>query len=218
MTSGLPFADRPEAGRLLGAALLSRLDADADVVVLGLPRGGVPVAAEVADALGAPLDVLVVRKLGAPGHPELAVGAVAAGGVRVLNEGLLRELAVGDRALDRVTRAEVAELRRREAAFRGDRPSGEPAGRTAVLVDDGLATGATVLAALQAVRVLAPARVVVAVPVGAAEACARVAAVADELVCLHCPAPFGAVGRYYRDFRQTSDDEVRRLLAARPDR
>lgn len=216
MTSRLPFADRTEAGGLLGAALLGRLDGD--VVVLGLPRGGVPVAAEVADALDAPLDVLVVRKLGAPGHPELAVGAVAAGGVRVLNDELLRELAVGDRALDRVTRDEVAELRRREAAFRGDRLPDEPAGRTAVLVDDGLATGATVLAAVHAVRVLAPARVVVAVPVGAAEACARVAAVADELVCLHSPAPFGAVGRYYRDFRQTEDDEVRRLLAARADR
>lgn len=216
MTTGLPFRDRTEAGRMLGAALQGRLDGG--IVVLGLPRGGVPVAAEVADALGAPLDVLVVRKLGAPGHPELAVGAVAAGGVRVLNAGLLRELAVSDRALDRVTRVEVAELRRREAAFRGDRRPVEPAGRTAVLVDDGLATGATVLAAVQAVRMLAPARVVVVVPVGAAEACTRVAAVADELVCLHAPAPFGAVGRYYRDFGQTLDDEVRRLLTARAHR
>jgi putative phosphoribosyl transferase len=208
----LPFDDRAAAGRALGAALQGRFP-DERVVVLGLPRGGVPVAAEVAAALRAPLDVFVVRKLGTPGHRELAMGALASGGARVLNEDLIRSLGVPDEAVERVAAAELVELRRREQLYRGDRPRVDVAGCTALLVDDGLATGASVLAAVQAVRAARPARVVVAVPVGAPEACRRLSAVADEVVCLHAPPGFGAVGTYYRDFRQTSDDEVERLLA-----
>jgi putative phosphoribosyl transferase len=208
----LPFDDRAAAGRALGAALQGRFP-DERVVVLGLPRGGVPVAAEVAAALRAPLDVFVVRKLGTPGHRELAMGALASGGARVLNEDLIRSLGVSDEAVERVAAAELVELRRREQLYRGDRPRVDVAGCTALLVDDGLATGASVLAAVQAVRAARPARVVVAVPVGAPEACRRLSAVADEVVCLHAPPGFGAVGTYYRDFRQTSDDEVERLLA-----
>jgi putative phosphoribosyl transferase len=207
----LPFRDRVEAGDALGSALRARL-AGQRVAVLGLPRGGVPVAAQVATALDAPLDVFVVRKLGAPGHPELAVGAIAGGGVRVLNHEVVSHLRVDDDALERVTQQERAELQRREHAYRGDRPPVDVAGRTAVIVDDGLATGATVLAAVAAVRALEPDRVVVAVPVGAPDACHRVAQVADDVVCLHAPRRFGAVGAFYRDFRQTTDDQVQRLL------
>jgi putative phosphoribosyl transferase len=209
----LPFRDRAEAGAALGSTLRDRLGTRG-VVVLGLPRGGVPVAAQVAEALEAPLDVFVVRKLGAPGHPELAVGAIAAGGVRVLNSAVVSHLQVDDDALDRVTRQELAELQRRETLYRGDRPAVALAGRTAVVVDDGLATGATMLAAVAALRAAAPDRVVVAVPVGAPDACRRVAGVADDVVCLHAPRRFGAVGAFYRDFRQTSDAEVQRLLSS----
>jgi putative phosphoribosyl transferase len=208
----LPFRDRAEAGAALAAALRDRF-ADDRLVVLGLPRGGVPVAAPVAEALHAPLDVFVVRKLGTPGQPELAMGAIASGGVRVLNTALVDRLGIDDDALERVTREESAELRRRERQYRGDRPPVDLAGRTVVLVDDGLATGASVRAAVEAVRAAAPHRIVVAVPVGAPESCARVAEVADDVVCLHSPASFGAVGTYYLDFGQTSDDEVQRLLA-----
>ena len=202
------FRDRADAGRQLAAAL----HVDGDVVVLGLPRGGVPVAAEVAAAQGAPLDVLVVRKLGAPGRPELAIGALAAG-VRVLNEALVARLRVPPQHLARVTADEQAELERRERAYRAGRPALDVADRTVVLVDDGLATGATVVAAVEAVRRRAPRRVVVAVPVGAPEACARVEQVADELVCPHRPREFRAVGAHYGDFGQTGDHEVQRLLA-----
>jgi putative phosphoribosyl transferase len=219
-SSGLPFTDRSEAGRALGAALRDALrdrhDGGADdgaVVVLGLPRGGVPVAAEVAAALDAPLDVFVVRKLGTPGHRELAMGAIASGGVRVLNDDVVRQLRIPVEDIERVTAAELGELRRRERAYRGDRPALHLAGATVLLVDDGLATGATVMAAVEAVRAAAPNRVVVAVPVGAPDACRRVSAVADDVVCLHAPERFGAVGTYYRDFGQTPDDEVERLLA-----
>jgi putative phosphoribosyl transferase len=208
----LPFRDRAEAGAALAAALRDRF-ADDRLVVLGLPRGGVPVAAPVAEALRAPLDVFVVRKLGTPGQAELAMGAIASGGVRVLNTALVDRLGIDDDALERVTREESAELRRRERQYRGDRPPVDLAGRTVVLVDDGLATGASVRAAVEAVRAAAPHRIVVAVPVGAPESCARVAEVADDVVCLHSPASFGAVGTYYLDFGQTSDDEVQRLLA-----
>lgn len=207
----LPFADRADAGVALGSALTGRVEGD-DVVVLGLPRGGVPVAARVAHALHAPLDVFVVRKLGAPGHPELAMGAIATGGVRVLNRSVVRHLRVDDDALERVTQQEQREVHRRVREYRGDRPALVLEGRVVVLVDDGLATGATMLAAVEAVRAAGPARVVVAVPVGAADSCARVAGVADDVVCLHTPARFGAVGAYYRDFRQTTDGEVQRLL------
>ncbi len=209
----LPFTDRAEAGRALAVELAQR--PYVDPVVLGLPRGGVPVAAPVADALGAPLDVAVVRKLGAPGHPELAVGAVGPGGVRVLNDDVVRALGVDEAALEEVTTRELAEVERRERLFRGDRRAVALAGRTALLVDDGLATGATMLAAVRLAQVAGAGRVVVAVPVGAATSCRRLAQAADEVVCLHRPEPFAAVGRHYRDFDHTEDDEVRRLLAER---
>lgn len=215
-SSALPFADRTEAGRALGAALRGRWDDEA-LLVLGLPRGGVPVAAEVAAALQAPLDVLVVRKLGTPGQPELAMGAIASGGVRVLNPSVVRVLGIADDAIEDVAAGELVELERRERGFRGDRPRPELAGRTVVIVDDGLATGATVRAAVEAVQSASPSRVVVAVPVGSPEACALVGEVADEVVCLHAPPRFGAVGAYYTDFTQTSDDEVQRLIGERGD-
>ena len=209
----LPFADRTEAGRALGAALRARWTGERPVV-LGLPRGGVPVAAEVAAALDAPLDVLVVRKLGTPGFPELAMGAIASGGIRVLNPSVLRLRGIDDAAVDRVAADELVELERRERAFRGERPRPELSRRAVLLVDDGLATGATVRAAVEAVRTTAPARVVVAVPVGARDAVALLGQSADEVVCLHAPEPFLAVGAHYDDFAQTTDDEVRRLLGA----
>ena len=205
------FEDRVAAGVALGEALRRTWSGGAPVV-LGLPRGGVPVAAGVAEALGAPLDVLVVRKLGVPGQPELAMGAVASGGVRALNPSVVAELGIGAGTVERVADAEHAEVARREALFRGERPRPVLHDRTVVLVDDGLATGATMRAAVEAVRSTGPARVVVAVPVAAAEARDLLAAVADEVVCLAVPRPFGAVGLHYRDFRQTSDEEVRRLL------
>lgn len=210
----LPFRDRPAAGRALGAALRDRHDSSA--VVLGLPRGGVPVAAEVAAALQAPLDVYVVRKLGAPDQPELAMGAIAGGGVRVLNEGLVHRLGVSGDAVEQVAAAELVELLRREHEYRGDQPPPELAGCTVLLVDDGLATGATMRAAVEAVRAARPERVVVAVPVGSPDACALVGAVADEVVCLHSPESFGTVGAHYADFTQTTDEQVRRLLVDRP--
>lgn len=206
------FRDRTDAGLALAGAARRRIGGD-DVVVLGLPRGGVPVAAEVATALGAPLDVFVVRKLGTPGHRELAMGAIASGGIRVMNDDLVRRLLVPPDAVRAVVDEETAELHRREAAYRSGRPPLELAARTAVLVDDGLATGATMLAAVEAVRAAGAHRVVVAVPVGSPEACDRLRAQADDLICLHAPVDFGAVGSYYADFAQTSDDEVRRLLA-----
>lgn len=205
------FTDRPAAGRALGAALRAGWTGDVPVV-LGLPRGGVPVAAEVAGALGAPLDVLVVRKLGAPGNPELAMGAIASGGIRVLNPSVLRLRGISDAEVERVAAQEQAELERRERAFRGERPPLELSLRAVVLVDDGLATGATLRAAVEAVRTTAPARVVVAVPVGSPQAVALLEAVADEVVCLHAPAGFTAVGAYYEDFTQTSSEQVRALL------
>lgn len=206
------FADRTAAGRALGAVLQGRW-ADEVPVVLGLPRGGVPVAAEVAAALGAALDVLVVRKLGAPGHPELAMGAIASGGIRVLNPSVLRARGLRDADVERVAAQERRELERRERELRGDRPPLSLSLRPVVVVDDGTATGATVRAAVEAVRTTAPARVVVAVPVGAPDAVALLEQVADEVVCLHVPAAFGAVGAYYDDFTQTTDEQVRRLLA-----
>lgn len=209
MTAAL-FADRTAAGRALAAQV--RVREPHARAVLGLPRGGVPVAAEVAAGLGAPLDVLVVRKLGVPGHPELAMGAIATGGVRVMNDELVRSLDLAPAAVDDVVRAELRELERRELAYRGDRPPLDVVGRTVVVVDDGLATGATVLAAVQAVRARGAGRVVVAVPVGAPDACRRVAAVADDVVCLHAPDGFGAVGAHYDDFRQTTDEQVQSLL------
>lgn len=212
----LPYRDRTEAGQLLASQLLagepaSRYGRD-DVVVLGLPRGGVPVAAQVAAGLGVRLDVCVVRKLGLPSQPELAIGAIASGGVQVLNEALVRRLDISSAVIEDVSRREGAELRRRERAYREGRPATTVEDRCVVLVDDGLATGATMRAAVQAVRAAGARTVVVAVPIGAPDSCQALASVADEVVCLQAPQWFGAVGAYYRDFSPTDDDEVRRLL------
>jgi putative phosphoribosyl transferase len=206
------FRDRREAGALLGR-LLERYRGRPDVEVLGLPRGGVPVAAEVARALGAPLDVLVVRKLGVPGHEELAMGAIALGGVRVLNHDVVEGLGVSAAEVARVTEQQTGELTRRERLYRGDRTQPPIAGRIAILVDDGLATGATMRAAVAAVRVAGAARVVVAVPVGAEASCDTLVREADEVVCAATPEPFHAVGLWYDDFSEITDDEVRALLA-----
>ena len=207
----MAFRNRADAGRVLAQHL--RHLAGSDLVVLGLPRGGLPVAAVVATALGAPLDVLVVRKLGVPGHPELAMGAIASGGVRVLNTAVIASLGLTAADVDRVGALEEAELARREETYRPGRDPADVAGRVVVLVDDGLATGATMRAAIDAVRARSPARVVVAVPVGARETCDRLAAEADEVVCVHTPAAFHAVGQWYDDFAQTTYGEIRALLA-----
>jgi predicted phosphoribosyltransferase len=206
------FHDRSDAGQSLAEKLAHYANRD-DVVVLALPRGGVPVGFEVARALGAPLDVFVVRKLGVPWHQELAMGAIASGGVRVLNREVVRSLGIPAAAIDEAVEREGEELRRREAAYRDGRPRPDVRGKVVILVDDGLATGSTMRAAVAAVRQLGPARVVVAVPVGAAEVCREFASEADEVVCAERPEPFFAVGAWYDDFRQTTDDEVRDLLA-----
>jgi putative phosphoribosyl transferase len=205
------FQDRHDAGRRL-AETLPAYKGRKDVVVLALPRGGVAVGYEVAVALGAPLDVFVVRKLGVPGHAELAMGAIATGGVVVLNTGVVRALGITETLVEQVAEREERELSRRERLYRSERPAEPIAGRTAILVDDGLATGASMRAAAQAVRRQAPARLVIAAPVAAAETCDELRAAADEVVCAETPEPFYAVGLWYRDFTQTSDDEVRSLL------
>ena len=211
------FADRMDAGRSLAASLKAHAGAP-DTLVLGLPRGGVPVAYEIAQSLKLPLDVLVVRKLGLPWQPELAMGAIASGGALVRNEEVVRYL--GDRAdaFEAVRVREQAELERRERDYRGDRPPLAMRGRTGILVDDGLATGATMEAAVRSLRALGARRVVVAVPVASAEAKERIAEVADEVVCLATPMSFSAVGQWYADFGQTEDAEVRELLARAPAR
>ncbi len=206
-----PYHDRRHAGVEL-AARLGRFKGRNDVVVLALPRGGVPVAYEVARALAVPLDVFVVRKLGMPGHRELAMGAIASGGVRVLNEDVVRGYKVSESAIEHIAREEQAELERREYEYRGGRTLVELRDRIVLLIDDGLATGATMKAAVQAIRAHAPSRVVVAVPVGSPETCREFAAIADEIVCARAPAYFAAVGQWYRDFSQTTDEEVRDLL------
>ena len=207
-----PFTDRTDAGRQLAGQLAS-YSGRSDVLVLALPRGGVPVAAEVARSLAAPFDVFLVRKLGVPGHEELAMGAVAEGGVRVLNESLIDELAIPESAVDRVAKQEQLELERRAQAFRGARTAPDVAGRLVILVDDGLATGATMEAAVMALRQRRPARIVIAVPVAAREAAERLNRIADELVAVALPEPFYAVGGWYEDFAQTTDREVVSLLA-----
>ena len=206
------FHDRFDAGRQL-AADLDQYAGRPDVIVLALPRGGVPVGYEVARALGAPLDVFLVRKLGVPGREELAMGAIASGGVRVVNEDVVSELRITDRWLDVVAARELEELRRREEAYRDGRPAPAVRGKVGILVDDGLATGASMRAAVGALKKLGPSRVVVAVPVGAAQTCRELEQIADEVVCAEQPDPFYAVGTWYRDFDQTTDDEVRELLA-----
>jgi predicted phosphoribosyltransferase len=193
--------------------VLTRYRASPKAVVLALPRGGVPVGYEVASALDLPLDVLVVRKLGMPSQPELAMGAVASGGAVVLNDDVLRYLPRGSDAVEQVKARELQELARREESYRGDRPALQMSGRTAILVDDGLATGATMEAAVRALRNLDAERIVVAVPVASIEARERIAAVADEVVCLQTPPFFSAVGPWYERFDQTEDKEVRELLA-----
>jgi putative phosphoribosyl transferase len=182
------------------------------VVVLGLPRGGIPVAHEVAKALSAPLDVFVVRKLGVPLQPELAMGAIASGGVRVLNADVIRILDIPQETIEQVTRREQQELERRERAYRDGRPQVALANQQVILVDDGLATGSTMRAAVTAVRDLRPSKVIVAVPVGTPETCRELATIADEVVCVETPEPLEAVGMWYRDFSQTTDDEVRDAL------
>jgi len=206
------FRDRTEAGRQLAAKLRTYANRP-DVTVLGLPRGGVPVAFEVASTLGAPLDIYLVRKLGVPGYEELAMGAVATGGVRVLNDEIVRALRIPDYVIDAVAAWEQQELARRERVYRGDRPEPKVQGRTAMLVDDGLATGATMLAAIKALRQQQPARIVVAVPTAAPETCEEMRAEADDVVCAITPEPFYSVGLWYEDFSQTTDEEVRDLLA-----
>jgi predicted phosphoribosyltransferase len=207
-----PFADRREAGRLLGEALAARASIGDGTIVLALPRGGVPVGFEVAAALDAPLAVFVVRKLGVPWHPELAMGALASGGIRYVDESLMRQLGVSQAQLETVVAREAAELSRREALYHAGAPLPPLQGRPVVLVDDGLATGATMKAAVRAVRAQSPRRTIVAVPVGAPDTCAALREEADEVVCLRTPSDFRAVGLWYAHFDQTTDAEVRSLL------
>jgi predicted phosphoribosyltransferase len=205
------FRNRTDAGRQLAGKLAPYADRP-DVVVLALPRGGVPVASEVARALGAPLDVFVVRKLGVPGHEELAMGAVATGGLRVLNDEIVHGLDIPEREIAAVADRELHELSRRERLYRGDHPPPDVGGRTVILVDDGLATGATMRAAVQALRQQQPARIVVAVPTASPDTCEALKPAADDVVCAMTPEPFFAVGHWYDDFTQTTDDEVARSL------
>jgi putative phosphoribosyl transferase len=205
------FRNREEAGRLLARALADYTGRE-DVVVLGLPRGGVPVAAEVAGVLGVPLDVLVVRKLGALGQEELAIGAIGEGGVRVLNDRLVRDLGLSREVIDRIAGREEHELERRVAAYRGGHEALEVEGKTVIVVDDGVATGATMRAGLQTLRALGAARIIAAAPVGAADSVGLLEEDADDVVVLETPAWFSAVGQWYEDFGQTSDEEVRDLL------
>jgi putative phosphoribosyl transferase len=217
MTSDPPappiFRDRADAGRVLARALAGYAGRS-DVIVLGLPRGGVPVAYEVARALGAPLDVFLVRKLGLPGHEELAMGAIASGGIRLLNEDVVDAYYVSDAQIAAVTETEQRELERRERLYRDNRPLPQLRGRTVILIDDGLATGATMRVAVLALREESPARIVVAVPVAAAETCDDFRTIVDEIICAETPSPFYAVGLWYEDFTQTTDEEVHELLNA----
>ena len=205
------FRDRVDAGRQLAGALSAYANRD-DVIVLALPRGGVPVGYQVAKQLQVPLDVVVVRKLGVPGYEELALGAIASGGVRVLNQDVVRILPDADRIVEAVTANELVEVERRERVYRDDRPPLDVRGRTVILIDDGLATGATMHAAVRALREQEPAKIVVAIPVCAPETCREMQNFADETVWLFAPEWFHGVGQFYDDFSQTTDDEVRRLL------
>jgi putative phosphoribosyl transferase len=209
----VPFRDRVDAGRQLASRLTPHAGRD-DVVVLALPRGGVAVAYEVARALGVSLDVFVVRKLGVPGHEELAMGAIASGGVRVLHDPVVRQIRDAGKWIEAATEREQRELQRREREYRDGRPALVPGGKIVILVDDGLATGSTMRAAVKALRMSQVAKLIVAVPVGAPETCTELQREVDELICLVAPEDFQAVGQFYADFRQTSDEEVRELLAA----
>jgi predicted phosphoribosyltransferase len=206
------FEDRREAGRVLAERLREYAN-DRNVLVLGLPRGGVPIAYEIARSLGLPIDVFIVRKLGVPGYEELAMGAIASGGVRVLNQEVVQRLGISDRQIDAVAAREQQEIERRELEYRGDLPPLNIRDKKIILVDDGLATGATMHAAVQALDEAGAARIIVAVPVGSVEAVDRIGGEADEIVCPLQPSDFQAVGQWYDDFSQTSDEEVRELLA-----
>src|SRR5436309_10333510 len=212
MTTTSGFRDRRDAGRAL-AGKLTAYAGRGDVVVLALPRGGVPVAYEVAHALRAPLDVFVVRKLGVPGHEELAMGAIATGGICVINEEVVRMLRIPEKVIDAVVAKEQRELERRERLYRDDRPPPDVNGCIVILVDDGLATGSTMLAAVEALRQQHPARLVVAVPVAAPSTCEEFSTEVDEVVCIQTPEPFYGVGYWYEDFSQISDEEVHNLLS-----
>lgn len=212
----MAFKDRVDGGRQL-AGRLTKYERRSDVIVLALPRGGVPVAAEVSKALGVPFDLFLVRKLGIPGHPELAMGAIAEGGVEVLANDLIRDLRIPQSAVQQIAVRERLELDRRDAMYRGGRARPQVNDRTVIVVDDGLATGSSMQAAVLALRQLKPARIVVAVPVGARDTCERLARIADEVVCVSMPEPFQAVGRWYEQFAQTTDDELRRLLSRPPE-
>ena len=207
----LPFRDRPQAGQLLSKKL-GRYANRADVIVLALPRGGVPVAREIARSLRAPLDVFLVRKLGAPGQEELAMGAIASGGVRILNQDIVQTMGIPAHVIDSVTATEVQELARRERLYRGDRPAPDVMGRTVILVDDGLATGATMRAAVAALRRMKPRRIVIAVPIAAVPTRQEFGREVDEIICLHTPEPFFSVGFWYDDFSQTTDEDIREML------
>jgi putative phosphoribosyl transferase len=206
------FLDRYDAGRRLASALTSYADRS-DLLILALPRGGVPVAYEVARALHAPLDVFLVRKLGFPGHEELAMGAIATGGVRIIDQQIVQMFGISDEAIDRVTATEQRELERREQLYRDGRPAPDVKGRTAILIDDGLATGSTMRAAVQALRQEGARKIVIAVPVAPPETCEAFRDEVDDIICAVTPEPFRAVGIWYADFSETTDDEVRELLA-----
>ena len=205
------FRDRKEAGKLLAAQLATYANQQ-NVIVVALPRGGVPVGFEIAQALHVPLDVIVVRKLGVPGQEELAMGAIATGGIRILNKDVVQFLDISDEVIDEITTHEIQELERRERLYRGERPAYNIRGRTVILVDDGIATGATMHAAVAAIKQRQPTRIIIAVPTAAPSTCDEFAVEVDELVCVIRPEPFIAVGYWYGQFSQTSDEEVRRLL------
>jgi putative phosphoribosyl transferase len=209
------FHDRIDAGKQLAAAL-TEFEERPDVVALGLPRGGIPVAHEVATRLRLALDVCLVRKLGVPGHPELAMGAIAGGGIEVLNLDLIRDLGIRRSLVEQIAVRERLELERRDRVYRGGRQPAIVNARTVLLIDDGLATGSTMEAAILVLRQQAPARIVVAVPVGPRETCERLRTLADQVVCLSTPEPFSAVGEWYEEFAQTTDDEIMRLLGPTP--
>ncbi|MGI8961075.1 MAG: phosphoribosyltransferase [Bryobacteraceae bacterium] len=211
MEASQVYRDRTEAGQILAQHVLAEIH-DVDPLVLALPRGGVPVAFEVARALHAELDIFLVRKLGLPGHEELAIGAIASGGVRVLNRELIEELQLSEGLIDRITAIEEQELQRRERLYRENRAPLIMRDRTVILIDDGLATGASMMAGVRALRQQDPRRIIVAVPVGAPETCLEFRVQADEVICPSTPEPFGAVGAWYDDFSQTTDNEVRDLL------
>ncbi|MBI4474951.1 MAG: phosphoribosyltransferase [Acidobacteria bacterium] len=205
------FADRADAGRIL-ASKLTAYKGRPDVVIFALPRGGIPVAYEIGKAIGAPIDVFVVRKLGVPGQEELAMGAIATGDIRIINYEVVNQLGITQEAIDAVTDQQREELRRREQLYRGGRPQREVRGQSVILVDDGIATGSTMRAAIAALRQLGPARIVVAVPVAAPETCQQIGGEVDEIICAATPEPLFSIGQWYKRFEQTTDDEVRDLL------